>query len=334
MLRRLALTLTGMAILCTALPFATARAQSPQFVAKIVKAAGNAESLENATLLRMAQLVKERTKGAVEIEPLFGSQFGSEPEMLENVRLGSIQAAYVTTAGSGSLIPQVLVLDLPFLMTSSDQALAATNGKAFDMLSKYYDEADLHLAALWDYGFRNPVGTFPIATMDDVKGKKIRVKESKLSVAMWEAIGANPTPMAWGEVQNALLTKTIDGYDTTGSAYWDLKLYEAAPYYTKLPMTYVVYTIAFSKAWWDQLPAEYQKIIDETAREMAPVTHHLMELEAVKGPLRAASQGGAKIGEIADLTPYVEKMKPLWTSWAAEVSGGQELIDAVVAAGK
>jgi TRAP-type C4-dicarboxylate transport system substrate-binding protein len=261
---------------------------------------------------------------------LYGPQFGGDPEILQNVRLGTLQGGYVTSAGSSGLVPQSSVLELPFIFRGSDHALAVANGPAKQALAKYYDAAGLHLTAIWNYGPREPVGTFAVKSIKDFAGKKIRVKESQLAVDMWKLLGANPTPMAWGEVQNAMLTKTIDGYDTTGSAYWDLKLYEAAPNYTYLPLTYVFYEIVFSKDWWNRLPQEYRTVIEQTADELGPVTHHLMELEDVRGPERAAASGGAKISRVTDLAPYQALMKPLWASWATKIDGGQALIDTIV----
>lgn len=315
--------------ICLSLGATLAQAE-PSYVAKVAKGAGDENAAENLAFVRLSQLVFERTNGDVEIIPLFGTQFGSEPERLENVRLGALQGSINTAAGVGSLVPQALVYNLPFIFRDGDHALKVTSGEVGRQVAGYYEDLGLHVAAFWNGGSRNPVGTFAIDGPEDIVGKKIRVKENQLAIDMWEALGANPTPMAWGEVQNALLTKTIDGYDTLGSAYFGLKLYETAPHYTHLPMSNVVYAVIFSKEWWDTLPAEYQDIIDNAARELAPMQHHLLALNNVRGPAQA-EQFGATVHRVSDMTPYIDMMSDIWVDWAAGTEGGQELIDAIVA---
>lgn len=318
----------GIGVACLALAAGSAHAAT--YTAKIGKIGGDADTPENLALLRYEQIVERRTGGDVDLQIFLGGQLGDDVAIIEGMRLGSVEGGLNTAGTFGTWVPQGDVWALPFLFNDADELLAAIQGEPGEAIKKYYDEQGFHVAALWPAGARNPVGHYGLTTLDDVSGKKIRVIQSQLAMDLWRALGANPTPMPWPEVANAIETKAIDAFDTLGSAWFSMKLYENAPIYTHIDQTWVVYVLAFSKEWWEKLPENYQTIMSDAANEMAVFQHHYLDYYNTRGPELGVAAGGT-IATVSDKQPFIDAVTSVWTDWAAKVPGGQELIDAVQA---
>ncbi|MCF3933446.1 TRAP transporter substrate-binding protein [Acuticoccus sp. M5D2P5] len=318
------------AIAALAIMGLTAQAEAQTYTAKVVKVGGDEETPENLALLRFKQIVEQRTKGDVALEVFIGTQLGDEVAIAEGMRLGSVQGGLLTSQAMSQWVPQGDVWSLPFIFETSQDALKAVTGEPGEMVKQYYEDQGYHVVGLWTAGARNPVGHYEIKTVEDAKGKKVRVKQSQLAIDIWNAVGANPTPLPWPDVANAIETKTIDIYTTLGSAWLGMKLYESAPVFSQIDHTWVVYVLSFSKSWWDKLPPEYQEIMEEAAYEMAIFQHHYLNYFNIRGPEIAAQLGGTVV-KVEDKSPWIEAMSSIWNDWAAEVDGGQALIDAIQA---
>ncbi len=307
-----------------------ASAQSATYTAKVGKIGGDEETAENLALLRYEQLVERRTGGDVDLQIFIGNQLGDEVAVAEGMRLGSVEGGLLTAQAMSTWVPQGDVWALPFIFRDPDHAYAATSGEPGEMIKPYYEAQGFHVVGLWTAGARHPVGHYAIETVEDAKGKKIRVKQSQLALDIWQAVDANPTPMPWPEVANAIETKTIDLFTTLGSAWWGMKLYEIAPHFSEIGHTWVVYVLAFSDQWWSKLPPEHQAVMEEAGREMGLFQHHYLDYANVRGPQLAAKLG-YEVHHIKDPQPWVDAMSDIWAEWSGEVDGGQQLIDAVQA---
>lgn len=316
---------TVAALLVASVPVTAAAAE---FTAKIGKIGGDEETAENLALLRYEQLVERRTGGAVDLQIFIGNQLGDEVAIAEGMRLGSVEGGLLTSQAMSTWVPEGDVWGLPFIFRDADHALAATSGAPGEMVRAYYEDQGFHVVGLWTAGARHPVGHHAIETVGDAAGKKIRVKQSQLAMEIWKAVDANPTPMPWPEVANAIETNTIDLYTTLGSAWWGMKLYETAPHFSEVGHTWVVYLMTFSKAWWDKLPAQHQAVLEEAAAEMALFQHHYLDYANVRGP-QLAERLGYEVHRIKDRDAWVAAMSGIWNDWAGEVADGRELIDAI-----
>jgi TRAP-type C4-dicarboxylate transport system substrate-binding protein len=329
MLQRSFLTI---AAVLSAASIAVTGVQAAEFTAKVGKIGGDEETAENLALLRYEQIVEQRTGGAVDLQIFIGNQLGDEVAIAEGMRLGSVEGGLLTSQAMSTWVPQGDVWALPFIFRDADHAYSATSGKPGDLVKKYYEDQGFHVVGLWTAGARHPVGHYAIVTVADAKGKKVRVKQSQLALKIWKAVDANPTPMPWPEVANAIETKTIDLFTTLGSAWWGMKLYETSPHFSEVGHTWVVYVMTFSKRWWDKVPAKYQTVMEQSARDMALFQHHYLDYTNVRGPQMAARLG-AKVHKVTDKGPWVEAMSNIWNDWSSEVKDGQLLIDAVRAVG-
>lgn len=314
--------------------FASAAPVAAQQAAKVAVKTGIAFGNESHPIVisatRWAQLVRERTNGEVDIQVFPGGQLGGEVEMLEGLRLGSLQAAVVEISATSGWVPQGAVFSLPFLIRNDDHLFAAYTGPAGKKLAAYYPPKGFRLMGFWTSGARHPMGKFKIEKPEDVTGKKMRTMQVQLHLDAWNAVGANPTPLPFPEVMNALQTGTIDYFDSIGSSYWDLKVYEVAPHMSVLGHIYAIFTVAVSEPWWQKQSAEHRRIMESTFQELASFEHNLISYYNALGPDKAA-KAGATITYVRDKAPWQAKMKPLWDKWAAGVPDGKALYEEILA---
>lgn len=219
---------------------------------------------------RYAELVKERTKGQVEIKVFPAGQLGGERAIIEGVQLGTIEISFTTTGAIGGFAPEFQVLDLPFLFPSNEAAYTYLDGEQGSKLLNLLDRKGMHGVVFLENGWRNFTSSKrAINTPEDVKGQKIRVMESPMYMGLITTLGGSPTPMAYPELPNALLQKVIDGQENPSVNIYSAKMYESQPFMTRDQHTYNVMIMKVNKRVWKSLPADLQKIMEETAVEVS-----------------------------------------------------------------
>lgn len=247
------------------------------FVAKLgtVEPVGGHRAQE---LERFAAAVADATQGKVKIEVYPGEQLGTAREMIEATQMGSIQAVMVPADNFTGFAPAMAIPGLPYLFPSREvtyQVLMHSEvGKA--MLATL-EKKGLKGIAFWESGFKQLTGNFPIRTPDDLKGKKIRVMENPVLVAEYQALGATAVPINFGELYNALQQGVVDGQENPLATIYDRKFYEVQKYLALTDHSFLALALVFNKAWFDSLPAEFQKAIEEAAQASG---EHLIELQA------------------------------------------------------
>jgi tripartite ATP-independent transporter DctP family solute receptor len=277
-----------------------------------------------------AEAVRQRTNGDVDIKIYPNSLLGGEADAAQGIRLGSVQMGVLTSSVLTSWVPQVQVLDLPFLVTSDAQAVAV-NGPLTEQLGPKFEEQGFHLLGFSVNGARNLMSTFPIEKPEDVKGKKMRVLQSPLFVATWKAVGANPVPIPAPEIYNALQTGVADYFDNTASNYLTFKFYEVAPYYTKIDYIYAFGTWVVADSWWKKLPDDYKAIVTEEAVKAQKELPALLD-KADSAALAETESKGAKIKTIEDKAPWIALMEPVQKEFAAKIPDADALIKVIQSA--
>lgn len=276
-----------------------------------------------------AKAVSEATDGAVEFKLFPNGLLGGEVESAEGMRLGSVQAGIITSSVFATWIPEVQVLDLPFLFHDDAHATAA-NPVLTERLAEKFDAQGFHLLGFSINGARQPMSTFPIDKPEDVAGKKMRVIQSPIHIALWEAVGAKPVPIPAAEVYNSMQTGVVDFFDNTATNYLTFKFFEVAPYYTDLSHVYAMGSWVVAKSWWDGLPAEYQDAITKAAiAAQAEVTPMLEEVDAAS--LAETEAQGANLHKVTDKAPWIARMEPVWAEFAPKIPGAEDTIAAVQA---
>ena len=218
---------------------------------------------------RFADLIKERTKGEVEIKVFPASQLGAERAIIEGVQLGTIEMSFTTTGAIGGFAPEFQVLDLPFLFQNYEAAYTYLDGAQGSNLLKLLDRKGMHGVVYLENGWRNFTSSKnPIKLPGDLKGQKIRVMESPMYMGLIKTLNGSPTPMAYSELPNALLQKVIDGQENPTVNIYSAKMYESQPYMIKDQHTYNVFIFKVNGKVWKALPENIRKTIETTAVEV------------------------------------------------------------------
>jgi len=247
----------------------------------------------NQGAARFAELLKERSRGRIEIAIYPNGQLAKgERELLEAIQQGSIDFYVGSTGPVGGFSPSMGILDLPFLFRDYDHVDKVLDGPAGRRLLDDLDKANLKGLAFWENGFRNLTNSKrAVKVPGDARGLKIRTMENKLHLAAWKAVGANPVPMAYGEVYGALQQKTIDGQENPIAVIYSSKLNEVQKYLSLTQHVYSPALIIVSPKTWQKLGKEDQDMILKTAREVAPYQRKLGRENEEKQIAELAARG-------------------------------------------
>lgn len=315
-----------------AAPAADSAAGSPEFVFTYAE---NQPEDYPTTLgaYKFAELVKEKTNGRIEIKVQAGGVLGDEKTVIEQLQFGGIDFTRVSLSPLAEFVPKLNVLQLPYLYKDAEHMWSVLDGEIGDDFMNSFDGSNMVALSWYDAGARNFYNSQkPVATLDDMKGLKIRVQESELMMGMVEALGANPTPMAYAEVYSGLQTGVIDGAENNWPSYESTSHFEVAKYYTIDEHTRVPELQLVAQSTWDKLSAEDQAIIKECALESAK---HEKELwaEREKVSEEKVRSGGAEITELSadEKAKFQEAVKPMYEKFCGDY---MDVVDAIIAAGK
>ncbi len=278
-------------------------------------------------LEKFAESVKAKTAGRVDFTLFSALQLGGELETAEKIKLGVIEGGSLTSSVYASWIPEVGVIDLPFIFRDEDHLLAAYPVLREKLAAKF-DAQGFHLIGFALGGTRNLVSTFPIRTVDDVKGKKMRVLQNPIHVATWKLLGANPTPLPAPEIYNAMQTGVIDYFDFSKTSYYALKFYEVGKYFTTLGHIIAVNAWVVSNAYWRRLSPADRLVIDQVGTESVAPTHRAT-VAFDEEVMKKAMALGTQVIAITDKEPWRKRMEPVWNDFIGTSSERRALVDSI-----
>lgn len=260
---------------------------------------------------QMAETVKERSGGKLTIRVYSGSALGNENDSIEQVKLGALAMARVSSAAMHNICEVTRVPSLPFLFRSKEHLHAVLDGDVGAEMLSACEKAGFVGLAWYDSGSRSMyTRNKAVKSVADTKGMKIRVQQSDLSVAMVEAIGGNATPMPMGEVYTALKTGLVDAAENNFPSYESGHHYEVAKYYSLTEHTMTPEILLFSKRQWDRLSAADQKLLRDAARESVP---HMRKLWAEREAKSRAvvEKAGSQVVEV-DKASFQAAVQPVY----------------------
>lgn len=176
--------------------------------------------------------LKEWTDGNFVINFYPSGQLGGDVELIEGTQMGSVDIFNGAPTSQVGLIPELAVLDISGLYDNVDDCNAVLNGGFTDLIEPYYNNAGLHVLGMFATDFRITSSNDPINSMDDLKGLNIRTQENKYHMEFWRQLGANPTPLAFGELYIALQQHMMDAQENPWVSYVGAKLCEVQNYMT------------------------------------------------------------------------------------------------------
>jgi tripartite ATP-independent transporter DctP family solute receptor len=275
------------------------------------------------------EIVEEKTGGAVIVEIYPNNQLGGSMDVLASVQNGTIQMANVT-GPMVNFVPEVKIFELPFMFKDKEHLNAVLDDpKVTNPIREAMEAKGFHLLGLEDVGLRHIMttdATGPVESIDDLKGLKIRLMENPIHLEAYRAFGAAPLPMAYGELYTALEQDVIDGAEAANINYYSKSFYEPAPYWAQVGWINLIGYTVMSKVFYDELPREYQKIIDEASKESTRLERKLYAEWEVER-LEDLKEKGVKVS-YPDVEPFREAAQKVYEKYADDV-GGMELIDAI-----
>lgn len=306
--------------------------QEPASSEKVVLKLGhvlNEESPFHKGAEEFARLAAEKSNGNIEVKLFPSGLLGNDRELTEGMQLGTVDMAVVGTATIAGFVPRLQLFDMPFLFSSAEHAYSVLDGEIGQEVLNDFDSIGIKGLAFWENGFRHLTNSAKsIKTPDDIKGFKIRTQEIPLHLDFWKELGANPTPMAFGELYTALQQGTVDGQENPIQTIYTQKLYEVQKY---MSLTYHVYApavIMISQNSFEKLPTEYQTILVEAARETADYErNYIKELE--DKALSELPDYGVVIEENPDLEAFKSKVAPVYEKYGKELKA-EDLLQKII----
>ena len=274
----------------------------------------------NLGMNKIGELVSEKTDGAVKLDVFGNSQLGSERDLLEGLQLGSLQMTCTSTAPLAGFTDAFLVFDLPFIFETTEQARAVLDSEIGQEILHSVDDQGLVGLAWFENGFRNVTNNVrPITVPDDLKGIKIRTMENQMHMAAFSIMGADPTPMAMGDVFTALQQGTIDAEENPVPIVATNKFQEVQKYISMTGHLFSPTPVFIAKDYYEALPEEYQTAIQEAATEAAPYQREQIDEQNVSG-LEELTNDGMEANE-PEKAPFQEATAPLYDQYIKEGSG-------------
>ncbi|ANU21627.1 C4-dicarboxylate ABC transporter substrate-binding protein [Planococcus plakortidis] len=263
--------------------------------------------------LEMAENVEERTDGRVTIEVFANSEIGAERELTEGMGLGTVDLVVSSTAPVTNFVPELGVLDVPFLFNDRDSAVEILEGEIGDELFAKLEENGIVGLSWGENGYRHVTNAVrPINTPADLEGLKIRTQENEIHLAAFEELGAQPTPMAWTEAITALQQGVVDAQENPAIVADQFSLYDANQKYMSL--TGHVYSVAIymmSQQTYDRLPEDLRDIVMEEGQKVGSMERDLI-VEMEQESLQNLKDAGMEIIEEIDTAPFQEAVRPVY----------------------
>jgi tripartite ATP-independent transporter DctP family solute receptor len=265
----------------------------------------------------MSDTLKRLTNGKHSINVFFGGKLGNEKDSIEQTKIGAIAMTRVNVAPMNNICPSTMVPTMPFLFRSPAHMRAVLDGPIGEEILKSCEAQGFIALAFYDSGSRSIYSVKkPVKSLADVKGMKIRVQQSDLWVSLLEAMGANATPMPYGEVYTALKTGLVDAAENNYPSFDSSRHFEVAKYYAKTEHSMAPEILLFSKRIWDGLSADDQKALRQAAKESVPVMRKLWDEREAKS-LAAVIAGGAQVTEV-DKPAFQAAMKPVYDKFITD----------------
>jgi tripartite ATP-independent transporter DctP family solute receptor len=205
---------------------------------------------------KIAAEVARLTDNRINIEVYGSSALGGERDMYEGAQIGTIDIATCVNVVLSGFIPELKVLDQPFLFDSVEQAHAVVDGEFGKLVEKKGLEQGVHIVGWLESGFRNVYSRKPITKIEDFKGVKIRTMENPVQIAAFNSLGAIASPMAYAEHFTALQQGTIDAAENAVSNVLAGRLYELTKNVTYTNHLYTFIAVILSDKAWQKIPED------------------------------------------------------------------------------
>ncbi|WP_161598941.1 TRAP transporter substrate-binding protein [Aidingimonas lacisalsi] len=224
------------------------------------------------TFEKIADDIESNSDGRIDVQHQPGGALGGDRELMESLLLGDIQFVPVSTSGAVQFIPEFAVFEIPYIFpTQSEPLQTILNDSEFtDRMKTILTDRGLKFGGFYNGGFRQlTTSNTPVRTLEDISDNdlRIRVPENPYSVAIWEALGAAPTPISFPELYGALQQGVVDGQENPYGHILSQRFYEVQNYLTTTSHIFLANVNLLNKQWFDSLPDDLQQVVDDALAE-------------------------------------------------------------------
>jgi tripartite ATP-independent transporter DctP family solute receptor len=264
---------------------------------------------------KLAEQVKAKSNGAMTMTIHPSSQLGGERDLMEGLQLGTVDMMSCSLGVAASFVPELNVLNLPFLFRDAKHYSEIVKGPIGQRLLKAVEPKRLVGLGLYAPVFRVPMnGVRPIATPADFKGLRLRLMEVPLHMDTYKALGASPVPLPFGELYTALQLKTVDGNENAPATLYSERFYEVQKYVSLLPVFSNGAILLMSQATWNKLTPQQREIVTSSVPDALAVGDRDYLAMDEKG-LTVMKGAGLGINTPTDLKPFRDSVKPIYDKY-------------------
>lgn len=249
--------------------------------------------------------IEEKSGGRISVELYPNAQLGGDRELIESVQLGTVQVAIPATSALAGFDKRFQVFDLPFLFKSKETAFKALDGELGHKVDELLKPLGMRNLGYGENGYRHITNSRgPVHKPEDLKGIKLRTMENPLHLAFFKMLGANPTPMSFGELYTALQQGTVDGQENPVVLVYTSKFYEVQKFYSLTGHVYSATMLVANDDFFASMPEDLWKIVEEAGKRYVVEQRALAEVQEQEF-LEELKKTGLQINE---LTPEEKQL--------------------------
>ena len=293
---------------------------------------GAPNSLFDASAKEFAKRANAKLAGKYKVEVYGSSQLGSDREMLQKLKLGTMDFALPSTVMSTES-DLFGLFEMPYLVKDRAHMAKIEKEILWPKMAPSVEAKGLKIIAVWENGYRHITNNKrPIKSPADLQGIKLRVPGGKWRVKMFQAYGANPSPMKFSELFTALKTGVMDAQENPYVQIYSSKLHEVQKYLSNSGHVYTPAYVAVGARKWASLPADLRATLEATARE----TQAYVYATAAKADVELLAKikaAGVQVNDV-DKDAFIKASAKIYEEFGSEVKGAKALIDQAIALGK
>ncbi|MFW7340372.1 TRAP transporter substrate-binding protein [Pollutimonas sp. H1-120] len=277
-----------------------------------------------------AKEVERLTNGRYVIKTFYASSLGAEREAMESVQMGTQELTWTSSGPVPNFVPEVKILDVPYLFTDYAHARGVLDGPIGDEMLKKFEPRGFKALAWAENGFRHMTNNkHPIKVPADMQGLKMRTVENPVHIQAYKAFGINPTPMAFSEVFTALQQGTVDGQENPLSVITASKFDQVQKYLTLTGHVYSPGVYLMNKAAFDKLSDEDKKAFVEAARIGVKANRDRIDSDE-KNAVADLRSKGMEVVETIDKAQFQAALEPIMADFNKQF--GKDNLDRIRAA--
>lgn len=279
-------------------------------------------------MMKLAEDLEERSGGVLQCDVYTNNALGGELDILDQARTGTVEIVYCSPTAA-TMNPKINVFDLPFLFENYEQVEKVVSNEELmnEILGEFVDYGIRPMAA-FENGLRVISSNKKIESLADLKGMKMRVPQAPISIAIFNALGANATPVGFNELYSALQQGVVDGQENGYPTFTSNRYYEVQKYIAETYHMWSINELFVSDVFWQKLTPELQEIV-QTACEESGVYQRNLYREMQDSSKQEALDNGVEI-TYPDMTEWKEATESVYTDFYAEYDWGEELVQKIL----